>query len=51
MIFGVDINTAYAIVLGATAFCLVLTGVAWVVHQFREWKIWRSKGDSNTNKS
>ena len=38
MILGfIPIDTAYAIVLGATAFCVGLAGIAWVVHRIIDW--------------
>jgi hypothetical protein len=40
MILGfIPIDTAYAIVLGATAFCVGLAGIAWVVHRIIDWII------------
>lgn len=51
MLFGIDIDTWYAIVLGATGFCVLLGIIAYIVHEIRQWRIWRSKNDSNSDKS
>lgn len=38
MLFGVNIDTLYVIVIGSVLACLALTGVAWLVNEIREWR-------------
>ena len=47
----VDIDTAYSIILGLMAFALLLIGILWIKKEYSDWKIWRKKGDFNSDKS
>ena len=58
-ILGVDVDTAYAIVIGVTLFCMILAAIAWVRSKIIEYKTWKlymllhggDTSDSDKNKS
>jgi uncharacterized membrane protein len=46
MLFGLSINVWYSFILVILGFVLLMAGIVWILHEIREWRIWRHKGGS-----